>query len=291
MRQLEDALRQLAERAEPLPTEVLIARIETELGWAPSAVAESEKPTMVTSQQRDVETPATPPPPQRSRRSPLLAAAVAVVVVLGGVGAAWALGVFGTEAELADSVPPQIATVEAMYDALNAHDADAYASYWAEDAEGWGALMWHGTARAAIGSPEMDKGFEERRVWGAHFALSDCELVNNTVRCLETWDDRVYYDMAGVTFDREVTYLFDDQARITAMFTANTFWDELADIEEAFGPWLISSHPEIAETYLVPGFESAYKWEYILASPENVAGFTGLIEEFIAQSDVYPLAP
>jgi len=87
MRQLEAALRQLAERAEPLPTEVLIARIETELGWAgaPSAVAEREEPTMVTREQPDIEIP-TPTPPPRSRRGPLVAAAVAVVVILAGVG-------------------------------------------------------------------------------------------------------------------------------------------------------------------------------------------------------------
>jgi len=103
MRQLEAALRQLAERAEPLPTEVLIARIETDLGWASSAVAEREEPTMVTHQP-DIETPTptpTPTPPPRSRRGPLLAAAVAVVVILAGVGIAYAAGAFESDADVA----------------------------------------------------------------------------------------------------------------------------------------------------------------------------------------------
>ena len=104
MRQLEEALRQLAERAEPLPTEVVIARIETELGWTgtPWAVAEREEPIMVTHQQPNVETPIPPPPPlQRSRRGPLLAAAVAAVVILAGVGIAYASGVFDSDADVA----------------------------------------------------------------------------------------------------------------------------------------------------------------------------------------------
>jgi hypothetical protein len=98
MRQLEAALRQLAEHAEPLPTEVLIARVETELGWAPSAVAEREEPIMVTRQQSDIETP-TPPP--RPRRGPLVAATVAVVVILAGVGIAFATGAFESESDTA----------------------------------------------------------------------------------------------------------------------------------------------------------------------------------------------
>jgi hypothetical protein len=104
MRQLEAALRQLAERAEPLPTEVVIARIETELGWTgtPWAVAEREEPIMVTHQQPNVETRTPPPPPpQRSRRGPLLAAAVAAVVILAGVGIAYASGVFDSDADVA----------------------------------------------------------------------------------------------------------------------------------------------------------------------------------------------
>ena len=121
--------------------------------------------------------------------------------------------------ESADGVSPQIATVEAMYDALNAHDADAYAVYWAEDALGWGPWVW-GNDDVPVGSPEMDQGFEERRVWGAHFALSDCELVDKEersaeVRCLETWDDRVYHGMAGLTVDRRLWQWTGSPARST----------------------------------------------------------------------------
>jgi hypothetical protein len=191
----------------------------------------------------------------------------------------------------ADGVPLQIATVEAMYDASNAHDADAYTGYWAEDAIGWGTWTGGWAVDAAIGSPEMEKGFEERRAWGAHFTLSDCQLVDETVRCLETWDDRVLHGMAGLTIDREAISTFDDQGVITTMIHVNSNWDEAEAFFDAFGPWLTATYPEIAETYLVPGFESAYKEEIIFASPENIAEFTGLIEEFVAQSDAYPLAP
>ena len=191
----------------------------------------------------------------------------------------------------ADGVPPQVATVTAMYDALNANDADAYAGYWAEDAIGWGAWTQGWSADAIIGGPEMEKGFEERRAWGAHFTLSDCQLVDETVRCLETWDDRVYHGMVGITFYREAVSTFDDQAMITTMIHVNANADGLRDFEGEFGPWMTATYPEIAETYLLPGFDSSFNEENIFASPENIAEFTGLIEEFVAQSDTYPLAP
>ena len=111
MRQREAALRQLAERAELLPTEVLIARIETELGWAPSAVAEREEPTMVTRQQSE-----TPNPPPRSRRGPLVTAAVAVAVILVGVGIAFAIGAFESESDTAAS---QLAVATELVDTWN----------------------------------------------------------------------------------------------------------------------------------------------------------------------------
>jgi hypothetical protein len=191
----------------------------------------------------------------------------------------------------ADGVPPQVATVTAMYDALNANDADAYAGYWAEDAIGWGPWTQGWSADAIIGGPEMEKGFEERRAWGAHFTLSDCQLVDETVRCLETMDDRVFHGMAGLTIDREAIYTFDDQGVITTMIHVNSNVVEAEAFFDAFGPWLTATYPEIAETYLVPGFDKAFKDEIIFASPENIAEFTGLIEEFVAQSDAYPLAP
>jgi len=173
---------------------------------------------------------------------------------------------------------------------LNAHDADAYAVYWAEDAVGWGPMVW-GNDKVPVGSPEMEKGFEERRAWGAHFTLSDCQLVDEEVRCLETWDDRVYHGMAGLTLDREAVYTFDEQGMITTMVNFNFNFDEVTDWQEEFGPWMTATYPEIAETYLVPGFDKAFKREVVFASPESIADFTGLIEEFVAQSDTYPLAP
>ena len=192
--------------------------------------------------------------------------------------------------ESADGVPPQIATVTAMYDALNAHDADAYAVYWAEDAVGWGPMVW-GNDKVPVGSPEMEKGFEERRAWGAHFTLSDCQLVDEEVRCLETWDDRVYHGMAGLTVQREAFYTFDEQGMITTMINGNFYSDEVLDWQAVFGPWMQATYPEIAETYLVPGFDKSFKREVVFASPESIADFTGLIEEFVAQSDEYPLSP
>jgi hypothetical protein len=135
MRQLEEALRQLAERAEPLPTEVVIARIETELGWAGAtpAVAEREESTMVTRQQPDLEA-LTPTPPPRSRRGPLVAAAVAAVVILAGVGIAFATGVFESESDpAAERLAVATEIVDAWSAAWVATDGEAVAALFTED--------------------------------------------------------------------------------------------------------------------------------------------------------------
>jgi hypothetical protein len=181
------------------------------------------------------------------------------------------------------------ASVTEMYEALNEYDADAYARFWAEDAKGWGPYVW-GDMLAAIGSPEMDQGFEERQAWGAQFTVADCELVDEAVRCLETWDDRLH-GIAGVTIQREVIYTFDDRAKIAAMRHLNSNRRKSVDFFQAFNLWMSTTYPETAETYLVPGFTDSAKIENWFAPPENVAELTGLIEEFVAQSDDYPLAP
>jgi hypothetical protein len=186
--------------------------------------------------------------------------------------------------------PEQIANLVAMYDALNAHDAEAYAGYWAEGAEGWGPFIWR-SSKAVVGSADMEKGFEERRAWGAQFTVSNCELVGETVTCHETWNDRVYRDMAGIKNDTDVTYLFDDQAMITGMAHSEYVSSEWAPFMQEFGPWLRTAHSEIADTYLVAGFDDSFKMDNWFATPESVAEITSLIEEFVAQSDVYPLAP
>ncbi len=132
MRQLEDALRLLAERAEPLPTEVLIARIETELGVAYPAVAEREEPTMVTQQKPTTETP-TPNPSPRSRRGPLMAAAVAVVVILAGVGIAFATGAFDSQPDPAARLAVATELVDTWNQGWENYDPQMFMSVFTDD--------------------------------------------------------------------------------------------------------------------------------------------------------------
>lgn len=134
MQRLEDALRLLADRAEPLPTEVLIARIGTELGVAYPAVAEREEPTMVTRQEPRTEIPPpTPPPPQRSRRGPLLAGAVAVVVILAGVGIAFATGLFEPAPTATERLAVATDLVDTWSEGWENYDADVVTSVFADD--------------------------------------------------------------------------------------------------------------------------------------------------------------
>ena len=91
MQQLENALTMLTDRAEDLPTDVLIARLEAQLE------AESQ-------------IPATPPAVARRRRTDWLVAvgaAVAVFILIGGV--VWLIG--GTGSDVIDEPTPTTAPI------------------------------------------------------------------------------------------------------------------------------------------------------------------------------------
>ena len=105
MRLLEEALIRLADRAEPLPVEVLLERIEWQLATpgASSVVAVIEEPTMPTGQPDQLETP-TPTPPRREWRRPLVAFGAAVIITAVVLGAAGVAGVFDTESDTAGTV-------------------------------------------------------------------------------------------------------------------------------------------------------------------------------------------
>ena len=114
MRPLEESLLVLANRAEPLPIEVLLERIEWQLATAdgPSTVANVEEPTMPTREPRQLETPV-PTPPRRKWRRPTIAFGTTVIVTAVVFGVAGVRGVFDSEPDTAGTATTTSSAVTA----------------------------------------------------------------------------------------------------------------------------------------------------------------------------------
>jgi hypothetical protein len=215
------------------------------------------------------------------RRWSVAAIAFAVIIVVVGAVAAIALlvGDGGSEAEVAGT--SELATVEAVTAAYNAYDADTYATYWVEGTEGPAGIV--------VGSPEWQQFLAEEEARGVQITLSGCEATDGTVRCLETYEETRLSGKAGIVITWEVEYTFDEEGRITSFGSGiNTQGTEaISPFEDALGRWMATEHPEVFETYYVPDFYTR-KYENWY-TPEGAAQLSQLIDEFIAQSEAYPL--
>jgi hypothetical protein len=215
------------------------------------------------------------------RRWSVVAIAFAVVLVVVGAVAVSVLlvGDGGSEAEVAAA--SELATVEAATAAYNAYDADTYATYWVEGTSGPAGIV--------VGSPEWQQFLAEEEARGVHITLSGCEATDTTVRCFETYEETRLSGKAGIVITWEVEYTFNQEGRIASHASGiNTQGsDAIAPFEDALGRWMAAAHPEAFETYYVPDFYTR-KYENWY-TPEGAAQLSTLIDEFIAQSETYPL--
>jgi hypothetical protein len=223
----------------------------------------------------------TPRRPLKPRPAVAVALGAAVAVVL--IGAVLLLGVTDGSDDAASL--GEIPTVQAAADGWNAYDADAYADHWAEGASGYGPF---GPSRSGVftrvGSPEMEEALDAFRAAGGQISLSDCTLSDATVTCVETHDDLRY----GGSITLGARYALDEEGKIISLTYTNATPVEVEVFHNAFARWMEEAHPESLDTYFVPGFYSLKidGWQ----TPESVANLMPLIQEFIAQSDEYPLS-
>jgi hypothetical protein len=196
-----------------------------------------------------------------------------------------------------------IATVEAFINARNAHDADAIAAFFTESA-------WEDEF-GAVGTPSWEQGYalEETRGWRG--TLVDCQADDGEVTCLVDSEDTLLSGKAGVVYTSEWQFRFDDQGLIAhrneEILTGGA---EDSAFDDALGLWMMTAYPESLPTFYegeghysnAPagvGTEEErakielrfrIRWrEENWSTPEGVAELSPLIDEFVAQSDVYPL--
>jgi hypothetical protein len=176
-----------------------------------------------------------------------------------------------------------IAAVQALQDAYNAYDPDAALPLFVEkandDGHYPGDLTWY---RFHFDGPE---------VVGTQATLSECRVYDDgEVRCAKTWTDTLLSGKAGIVYSGFEAFHLSDEGLITFRMPREAPDGVEANqaFEEALGEWMAIAHPEAHERFYVPALETtnAETWR----SPEGVAELSPLIDEFVAQSDDYPLS-
>jgi hypothetical protein len=172
-----------------------------------------------------------------------------------------------------------IATVEALEEACNAYDSDASLALFAD------AASWRGQAP---GTPGWEQKWVEIEAWGQQSTLSDCEMADGRLTCLATWEWTNLSGKAGVIRVSEVEYRFDDQGLIRSVYYENVSGkDDDVAFDAALGTWMATAYPGSYEAFFI---DDTYR-----KNDENwlnrVAELSPLIDEFVAQSDEYPLGP
>lgn len=171
-----------------------------------------------------------------------------------------------------------IAAVNAFNDALNAYDANAIRAVCAEGAiDRYNGIM--------IGSPEWEQLMTTHREWrGVENTMADCEVTDHMVTCQVTVDEKNLTGKAGIVLTLETYIQVNDQGLITAIdWTFLSGVEEYDAFEAALGDWMATAHPEAYETFY-PGFGSNEE-----AWLSGIDELSPLIDEFVAQSNEYPL--
>jgi hypothetical protein len=178
------------------------------------------------------------------------------------------------------SLTAAIATAEALHQAFNASDPDAALALFADGAFDGGLLP---------GSAAWEEAFAgAAAAQGRRSTLSDCEATDSTLTCLETWERPNLSGKAGVIRVHEWSFRFDDQGLITNHKGESVSgYDDDRAFEAALGTWMATAHPGSYEVFYEPtvGGLKMENW----STPEGVAELSPLIDEFVAQSDEYPL--
>ena len=197
-----------------------------------------------------------------------IAAAVALVV---------GIGIFAILNDSNDAVAAQVSAVETAIAAFNAGDVDGWIAAWDPQAE---------EVRAEAQGHLFEVFMNANEQWTI---VNPCVLVQGSpaiVECtISSRDD--FRGPAGVgndtetgqftlNSDRKITSFDDGRECCTVKFTFN----------RAFNVWLSTVHPDVYEQIRPFDNESLPGWR---KDPADMAIAIQYVEEFVAQSDVYPL--
>lgn len=203
----------------------------------------------------------------------LMAAAAAATVVVVGIVAAL-LSVTTDPEPAAPTQAGQIAYVEAAYEALNAGDIDQWLAHFADDADTFGV------------STEAIRNLYEVLAAANYRAqiVEACRHVDGAVACTIT-ESNDFFAAGGLSTTRIETFSINDDGRIAAVSA------ELVEttppgphmFTQAFYDWLRDAHPEV-HAEIRPMITT-----HLPQEPEHMRAALEYLDEFIAQSERYPV--
>jgi hypothetical protein len=177
-----------------------------------------------------------------------------------GAAATEAPGATGTSPQLDDPFD----VVVAFYGALSAEDVEGMVALW----------------------PSGDRELFRLRTVGLNQKVSaTCfpgDAGEGSVRCEDSVVNDDFHSPAGRGAAVTVTYVVEDGAILQSEVVG---WPEEWDrYEEAFGAWLETAHPNL--------YDSAFQGQgdYPFETAEDALAVIAVLDEFLAQSDEYPVA-
>lgn len=221
-------------------------------------------------------------------------AATAAIVTIAAVGALAVLTGRTGEQDFTGPVPDPIDVVNAQYDALNARDFDAWIGHFSDDAFS-GPEIDPRTGELRPGDlrdPTAPYGFEQNTAINSRVEIVvPCRRVaaapqgETQVECTITQHDD-FHDPAGITTTRKEVFNIDQRGLITqAQVTTIAFTQPGGAVfRQDFWAWLEQAYPTVFTEIKPPSI-------YDLPSdPAHVRIALSYVEEFVAQSDKYPVA-
>ena len=228
---------------------------------------------------------------QRRDKTPrrlVVAAATAVIVMLVGLGT-WAL-VGGDEDAASEA---EIDVVLSAIDAFNRGDFDAY--------RGWL------TGVALSDENNSPRESDEMTFANRTTELAGCRVAGTAptgekiVECLSTSTDD-FYSTGGIVDTQTATFTVTEDGRISTQDSVGIEGDipweetEFGMFNFAFWSWLMDAHPGVFDEIgpaphnmsNIPGLDDSFGGDR--HEPEEMLVALQYVDEFVAQSDVYPLS-
>ncbi len=199
-------------------------------------------------------------------------AVAAAVVLLAGLGVLW-LTFRSDEAEPA-SVPPEVATVEAAYGALNAGDLPTYLALLADNEAAESAnlvqILINANGVFDVVEPCTKTGVTNRG--------------ETIVECIvATYDD--FHGPAGIVSTHRETWLIDEDGKIGARDDEIDLFHNF-EFNRNFWTWLLDEHRDVYVEIAPVDLASLPGWQ---RDPNDMLIAVEYVDEFITQSPIYPI--
>jgi hypothetical protein len=178
-------------------------------------------------------------------------------------------------------------TVENLYTAYLEADVDAFLGYFTEDGRVSYRLapsvveLGVDLPYAAVSDPRTREAFESFVAVGPQMSW-DCEEQSAAeIYCSVNYVDD-FYGPAGFEFEFRDTITFNADGQIESLVSVLPEYQSLLDYHTAYFNWLESNHPD--------SFKAAdIEFTYSLMRPSAYPALVGHVEQFVAQSDTFPI--